>query len=153
MIEDQTEPLERYRIERVPIGEIALGDHPPPRDEVFTYLLGQALCGQVEIFFAAVPMSLIEPFDRNYDPAEDERMKKAIHIVFKNWSSGGVLPVWLYPRDDKYILSDDYVTFAAAQKGQPDYLPAYILGGTPLPGTEDVSKPFSRDEVRRILGF
>jgi hypothetical protein len=53
----------------------------PKTDERFSYLLSQALDGQIPVYFAAIPLALCVPFDLDYRldlrPVGAEAIKQA----------------------------------------------------------------------------
>jgi hypothetical protein len=139
---------------RVSVDEIdALLGLRPLRDDVLGYLLQRAVEGVVPVYFAAVPRMLIHPFDTEYDPAKHPVGAAAIAQTMAEWRSGHVPHVWVYPRGAAYVLSDDYIPWAAALRGQPDFLPCWVLGYPSVAGTVDIQGPVEPQRVRRLLGF
>ena len=67
-------------------------DLEPPADEVFDYLLGQAINGQVGVYFAAIPLKLIEPFSKDYDPRKHPVGQQAIDAFFQAWQQNEFKP-------------------------------------------------------------
>jgi len=124
----------------------------PKNDEVFLYLAERSLRGEEPVFFAAVPMEKIVPFDSEYDPEAHPVGREAVKAVMQSWEQGQVMAAWVYPRADKYVLSDDYIILAAARHGKPDYIPCYIVGRPLYEGVKDVQK-LSPEAVREALGF
>jgi hypothetical protein len=61
--------------------------------------------------------------------------------------------VWVDPNENAYVMSDDYVVWAAIERGQPDYVPCWVLGYASATGAVDIRGPIEQDRVRRILGF
>jgi hypothetical protein len=139
---------------RVSVDEIdALLGLRPLRDDILGYLLQRALDGQVPVYFAAVLRTLIRPFDAEYDPAKHPVGAAAIEQAMAEWQAGMFPHVWVYPSEDAYVLSDDYIPWAAATRGQPDFLPCWVLGYPSVPGTVDIQGPVDPLKVRQLLGF
>ena len=69
------------------------------------------------------------------------------------WRENDFSFVWLYPRDGRFVLSDDYVTWAAIKRGSPDVVPAWILGMPPNNLAQNVQGPMTLDAVKRALGY
>lgn len=139
---------------RVSVDEIdaLLGLRPLP-DPILGYLLQRALSGLVSVYFAAVPRTLIRPFDTEYDPAKHPVGAAAIERTMAEWQAGSFPHVWVYPSGHAYVLSDDYIPWAAALRGQPDFVPCWVLGYPSVPGTVDIQGPVDPQRVRTLLGF
>ena len=127
----------------------AMDELRPREDPVFDYLLGQATCGRVQVFYGAVPLALIKPFDEKYRPQDHPVGQAAINQVMSEWRSGRVHFAWVYPSGSQYILSDDYITYEAAQLGQPDYVPCWILGEPDPSVVMDIQGPIDPKEIPR----
>ena len=125
----------------------------PAPDKVFDYLLEQAIKGHLEVYYAAVPLKLVTPFDKEYDPRKHPVGQQAIDAFFQAWQKNDFQISWVYPKSEKFILSDDYIVYYAVLKGQPDYIPCYVLGGSKHPDLKDIQGPISTDDIRRLLGF
>jgi hypothetical protein len=70
-----------------------------------------------------------------------------------DWREGNFDHVWVYPNEDAYVMSDDYVVWAAVERGRPDYVPCWVLGYPLVTVAGDIRGPIEQDRVRRILGF
>jgi hypothetical protein len=125
----------------------------PSEDKVLIYLLGQAINNRIPVYFAAVPLALIEPYDKNYNPATDPIGQQVINAVIHEWKQNIFKTVWVYPDGDKYILSDDYITYFAALEGKPDFLPCWILGKPDDTRIKDVQGPIDCKEIPSLLGL
>jgi hypothetical protein len=125
----------------------------PRKDEVFLYLLEEALLEKIQVYYAAVPLGLIKPFDETYDPRLHPIGAEAIKQTIELWTNGKFSYCWVYPKADKFILSDDYIVYFAAIEGQPDYLPCFILGNPHFEGVENIQGPISIETLKGYLGF
>ena len=142
------------RQETVKLSDIGtIEELTPARDEVLLYLWKQALDAKVPVYYAAVPMHLIQPFQKDYDPRKHPAGRAAIQAITDAWRKNEFQCVWLYPRGDKFILSDDYIIYFAALAGKPDFLPCWILGHPDHPEIKDIQGPISPDNVRKLLGL
>ncbi|HEX5437198.1 MAG TPA: hypothetical protein VFW98_08560 [Gemmatimonadaceae bacterium] len=138
----------------VPISEIdVLPALDPPRDEVFSRLLERAARGELDVFHGAVPLSLITPFSRVYDPSSHPAGEAAIQTVMDDWRRGSYQHMWVYPANDRYVMSDDYIVWMAAVRGQPELVPCWILGQPTVPGVVGVQGPLEPGRVRQLLGL
>jgi hypothetical protein len=59
----------------------------------------------------------------------------------------------VYPKEEHFILSDDYISYFTCIEGQPDYVACYVLGKPVHPDVRDVQGPLHPDCVRELLGF
>ena len=125
----------------------------PAEDLVFQHLLGEALQGRVPVYRVAVPLQLIEVHDRNYHPENHPVGRAAIERAYQQGLAGELSVFWLYPRGDKYVLSDNYIAYAAALRGKPDLVRSLVLGEVCLPGARTLKGPLSVQEIRDSLGW
>ncbi len=128
-------------------------DWEPPSDSVFQYLLEQAALGLVPVFAAAVPLARIKRFDPAFHPEETPEGGKGAAAIMQHWDGGEISKAWVYPRGDIFILSDDYFTLAAAEKGKRDFVPCLLLGQCSFDGLKNAMGPAPLDFVRKSLGL
>ena len=129
-------------------------ESPPPtpgHDEELARLWTEALAGRVPVYFAAIPRNLVVPFDPKFDVTVHPAGRAGVERVMGEWRRGNFRKVWVYERDGQYVAADDYVTLEAARRGEPDYLPCWVLGRPTLPGVEDVQGPIRAEDLRKIL--
>ena len=142
-----------FREEKVKIEDLELSEYQPQKDEILIYLWEQALAGRTPVYFAAIPLKMIEPFDKEYDPRKHPIGNKAIEAIMEDWRNNKFQYTWVYPRDDKYILSDDYMVYYAALTGQPDFMPCLVLGKPENDAIKDIQGPLDIIAIRKYLGF
>jgi len=118
---------------------------------VLHHLIERAVSGHVDVYFAAVPRPLIRPFDPDYNPARHPVGRSAISEVHAKWRSGDFTAIWVYPKDNEFIMSDDYITWEAVKEGAPDFVPCWILGKPDLERRQGFEGPTRR--VRRDSSF
>jgi hypothetical protein len=123
----------------------------PPRDYTMLYLRARALDGAVPVYFAAVPRGAIRPFNAEYDAAGHPQGQAAIAHTEAAWREGIFPRVWVYPSNDIYVLGEDYVTWAAVQRAQPDYLPCWVLCYPSVAGALYIQGPIGTAGVRKVL--
>lgn len=131
----------------------ALAGLRPLYDPVFAHLLEGAVRGVVPVYYAALPPSLIAPFDRDYSPSKHPLGEETIQQVMTAWRQGQVERAWVYEKGEHFVLSDDYIVLEAVRRGNPDYMPCWILGKPGHPDAKDVQGPISASDVSRLLGF
>jgi hypothetical protein len=131
----------------------SLDDLCPLKDEIFLYLLERALKGTVQVYYAEVSRTYIRRFDTNYDPRSHEVGKIAVAEVMDNWRKGRFKNVWVYEQQNHFVLSDDYITWAAAEEGQPDRMPCWILGEPTIDAAKNVQGPIAASEIPKLLGL
>jgi len=142
-----------FREKRIKVDDIKISDLQPIKDEILLYLWEQALAGKTPVFFAAIPLRIIEPFDKEYDPRKHPIGKKSIKAIMEAWRNNKFRYAWVYPRNDKFILSDDYIVYYAALTGQPDFMPCFVLGKPENEAIKDVQGPLSIESIREYFGF
>ncbi len=125
-------------------------DLTPMFDPTFDVLLELALAGELRVYFAAVPTALIRPFDTQLDVLASPVGRAAVEQVFRNGVEGRHQSVWLYEDASGFVLSDDYIVWAALQRGQPDYVPSWVLGKPRHKDVKDIQGPVN---VREALGW
>ena len=130
----------------------ALAGLRPLFDPVFDHLCRGAYKGLIDVYFAAVPIALIRPFDPDYDPGKHPIGKKAIAEVVAQWNEGILPQCCVYQKGDEFILSDDYLIWEAAKFGQPDFVPCWILGKPSSSDLRDVQGPIDQHDVPGLLG-
>lgn len=125
----------------------------PPDDPVYGYLLEEAAKGRVPVFFAAVPLNLIRPYAPEFHPENVPGGKQALEALVAHSQGGKLQYIWVYLRQEHFVMSDDYFTFAAALKLQPDFLHCMVLGHPNVPGVKDIQGPIRYEDVRELLGL
>jgi hypothetical protein len=131
----------------------ALAGLRPLYDPVFNHLLEGAYNGSVAVYFAAVPLVLVRPFDPDYDPTKHPIGEAAVRELISRWSTGQFQNSWVYQKGQEFVLSDDYIVWEAAKRGLPDFLPCWILGKPTNAALRDVQGPIGSNEVAKLLGF
>lgn len=145
--------FKKSETKRIAVSEIK-GSVPglePAKDEVLLYLFDKVCSGELPVYFGAVPFELIVPFDKEYDPRKHPVGRAAVDQCSRDWLQGTMKYVCLYERGDRFILSDDYITFFAAVEGSPRLLPAWILGKPLSPRVEQLQGPIQYDEAVKVL--
>jgi hypothetical protein len=125
----------------------------PKHDERFSALLTGAVSGEVPVYFAAVPLSICVPFDPDYRPDLHPVGEQAICQMADAGSRGQFQKLFVYQRGKWFVVSDDYITLFAALRGQPDYLPCWVLGKPDGDLVRDVQGPITSEDVPKLLGW
>ena len=123
----------------------------PRTDDMFMNLVGRAVAGAVPVYFAIIPRSLVRPFDASCNVAAHPAGEAAINMVMSDFRASEYHYAWAYPHEGAYVLSNDYVIWAAAERGQVDYLPCWVLGFPAVKGVVGISGPLESSVVRLIL--
>jgi hypothetical protein len=120
-------------------------DHETPCDAVFQDLFVRAQLGHQPVYFGQVPIELIDAFDPDFHPEETPLGREMTAGCLAASLRGDLEGIWVYPRDGRYVSSDDYLPLAAVRLAQAaglaEYVPCYVLGDLPLPGVLDVQGP------------
>ena len=122
----------------------------PRRDDIFLTLLERAFRGDVPVYFAIIPRALIRPFDETCSVSAHDAGRAAVSDVMNDWRANKFHYPWVYPHERGYILSDDYVIWAAVERHQVPYVPCWVIGFPSIPGAIDVSGPLEVSVVRLI---
>ena len=123
----------------------------PRTDDMFMNLLDRAVAGEVPVYFAIIPRSLVRPFDTTCNVAAHPVGEAAIRNVMSDLIASEYHYAWVYPHEGAYVLSNDYVIWAAAERGKVEYLPCWVLGFPAVQGAVGVSGPVEPSVVRLIL--
>ena len=123
----------------------------PPDDPVFQHLLQEAVDGRLPVYFAAVPLSRLRRHSPSFHPELTHGGSDVVSQIMARWHAGDFAKIWVYPAGQQFVVADDYFVLAAAEKGQPDFLPCWILGNVPEGYAKDVQGPIPVDWVRKTL--
>ena len=125
-------------------------DLTPPQDPVLIDLLKKALTGDIPVYFAAVPLKLIQPFS-NFDPRKNLVGRQAIVDTQARWRNQQFQNMLVYQQGEKFVMSDDYITYYACLEGDPDFVPCWVLGECTSPEAHDVQGPIKTEDLNQIL--
>lgn len=103
----------------------------PPPDPVFQYLLEQAWRGSVIVYWAEVPLNSVQRFDPLWKPERLPGGAPAMQAVMRAIGEGHVPRPWVYPRGDRFIMSDDYFTLACFEMLKVETVRVWHLGVPP----------------------
>jgi hypothetical protein len=133
-------------------GNAAAAGWNPPRDAVLDYLLREALSGGVPVYLAAVPLARLRRFSDDFRPERTPDGGRVVQAIFEQWHADTPPRMWVYRRGDVFMVSDDYFTLAAAERGQPDLVPCWILGPVSEADLQDLRGPVQPHALRKLLG-
>jgi hypothetical protein len=140
--------------DKVPAKDIhSLPNLTPKHDERFSALLTGAVSGEVPVYFAAVPLAICVPFDPDYRPDLHPVGEQAISQMIEAGIRGQFQKLFVYQRGKWFVVSDDYITLFAALRGQPDYVPCWVLGKPDSGLVRDVQGPIASGDVPKLLGW
>jgi hypothetical protein len=143
-----------FNFKKIPVKNLTVSPELNPKhDEILIYLWQQAITGAVPVYFAAVPFDLIEPFDKEYNPRKHPVGQQVIAAETEAWKRNQFRPVWVYPREGMYILSDDYMVYYAAVAVKPDFLPCLILGNLENDRIKNIQGPVDKAEIAGLIGI
>jgi hypothetical protein len=124
----------------------------PPPDLVFQYLLERSAEGAVPVYFGSIPLARVRPFSESFHPENTPGGPDVVEQIMERWRTGDFKKIWVYERGNAFICSDDYFTLAAVRIGQPDFVPAWILG-RPIVTVKDLQGPITVQGVRKMLNL
>ena len=128
-------------------------DWQPPTDAVFQYLLQEAALGWVPVYFAAIPLSRLVRFAPTFKPEKTKDGESVVLSIMKEWREGKTVNMWVYPHGAMFVVSDDYFTLAAAERGNPDLVPCWVLGEVKNKSAELVQGPMEQKSIAQMLGI
>jgi len=82
-------------------------DNTEPRDDYLIELLGKAYRGEVDCYMAVIKMGAIIPYS-DYKPTINDSYRE--HFK-KKYEQGSPLQLYVYEKDGKIIMSDDYNSY------------------------------------------
>jgi hypothetical protein len=125
----------------------------PPNDPVFTHLLEEAVLGSVPVYFAALPTTSVVRFQPTFHPEHAKNGDAVVNAIMDEWRRGNFRPIWVYPKGNLFIASDDYFTLAATERGKPDFVPCWVLGLPSKTIAKDIKGPIAPKDVRKMLAL
>ena len=110
-----------------------------PRDEQLTGLLGQAYKGEITCMMALADITAILPYS-DYKPTISEGYRAS----FVKKAQDGMPPaLYVYAKDGKLIMSDDYSSFALYHEYDMKKAICVVIGEAPtIEGVEYHGEPF-----------
>jgi hypothetical protein len=125
----------------------------PPCDPVFSNLYGRVVAGYLPLYRAKVPTVAIRPFSDAYLPHKTTDGRKAMEAMKRDFEAGKIaLPLWLYPSEGVFVLSDDYIPFFLLKElGVQDYW-CTIMGQFEHPEVSEIQGPAPREYVQTLPG-
>jgi hypothetical protein len=108
----------------VPIEAINPGEAPYPLDEIFIERFQLYLQGTLTPYFALIQAAGIRPHS-DYVPESDAA---SLASVQQSVNSDQPPAITVYPRDDFFVMSNDYSVFFAYLKLGWDAIPCHVLG-------------------------
>lgn len=118
--------------------KVGFGGKNPPKDEYMMELLSKANKGVLLCRMAAIKAEGIVPFS-NYKPEIPDWYRKEFE---KNISEGSFCEIFVYPKDGKFIMSDDYNSYYLhLEKGDTEIL-CVVIGDADGPYVTLKGEPF-----------
>jgi hypothetical protein len=125
----------------------------PPDDPVFKYLLQEGVFGNLPIYYAEISRKRVERFDPAFRPEQTEIGRSVVRRIMEDWQRGHFAVIWVYPKGDRFVSADDYLVLAAADAGEPDFLPCYVLGRPSDSAANNIQGPLDQAKMRKKLGI
>lgn len=119
--------------------KIDFGESDKLRDDYLIGLLKKAYKGEIMCRRANVKMSAIVPFIENDEPVAEDFRK---HFV-KKAEEEKHIAMFVYQKGDKFIMSDDYNSYALYKEFDFDIVPCIIIGEiTDVTNVVSLNAPF-----------
>jgi hypothetical protein len=117
-------------------------ENTEPKDDYLMGLLKQAYTRRMQCRNAFIKFDRIKPFS-DFRPQTSQNYRDYFE---QRLQSGRTDPLYVYPKDGSYIMSDDYNAYYLYKEHGIDEVPCVVLDGTAeLPGTVYVSEPYYLD--------
>lgn len=118
--------------------KVGFGGKNPPKDDYMMELLGKAYKGELFCHMTIIKIEGIKPFS-DYKPEISER--------FRNWFERKIAahsspPIYVYPKDDMFIMSDDYSAYNLYLKNGNKEMLCIVLGEAKGLCVIEKGKPF-----------
>ncbi len=144
---------EKVMLSKEEIGELkTLPGLDPKIDDHFVDLIQRALKGRVPVYFAAVPLALIVPFDIDYRPDLHPLGKQLIDEYTENWKKNEYSNIMVYPKGKWFICPDDYLVLFGAIKTSPSHIGCAIFGEYDNDDVELIKGPLPVTDVQKMFG-
>ena len=127
----------------------------PPDDMEFQRLMLGAINGRVLVFGAVLEtakVSLVRAWPE-HRPELTKLGKDTVTALLRQWQEGHPIQPWLYVRDGRYVVADDYHWLALIEDGHPESFAAQILGEPLQVGLVSKIGPLSQTDVRAMMGL
>ncbi len=109
-----------------------------PKDEHLIELLGKAYREEIDCQLAIVPMTLIKPFS-DFTPVITEVFREKF---VKDYKAGEPWQLYVYRKDDAYIMSDDYTSYFLYKEFDCPEAMCLIIDPTPNEAITFIGEPF-----------
>lgn len=141
-----------------PINEIinnTTKEYRPKNDDIFSVLFKTAYDGYLVTYSANIPIESIRLFDKNFIKnaykLDSNQVESSINSQEEWIECEDGNPLWVYPKDGVFVLSDDYFLYEAYRRLGYDFLPCLVLGNPFATGVEDIVGPLDRSDVRESI--
>lgn len=115
------------------------GEEDQFRDDHLMELLKKAYDGEIMCRMANVKISAIVPFAKNDEPVAEDFRK----YFLKKEQEESYLPMLVYQKGDKFIMSDDYSSYAMYKELGYDIAPCSVIGDiTDVTNIVNMGAPF-----------
>jgi len=120
------------------------------QDPTFDALFKLAIQGDPRVYFAAIPLRLIRPYAPEFNFLMLPGGEAIIAAIIAQARQGHFPRLWVYEKDNTFVMSDDYPKYHACILGQPDYVPCWVLGYPQHIAAKDVQGPVDAREAAGI---
>ncbi len=119
----------------------------PPQDPTFDALFKLAIQGDLRVYFAAIPAKLIRPYAPEFNFLMLPSGDAIVAAIIDQTRQGDFPRLWVYEKDNMFVMSDDYPQYQACLQGQPDYVPCWVLGHPKHTAVKNVQGPVDAREA------
>lgn len=115
------------------------GENDEIKDEYLMELFGKAYKGEIMCQMANIRMEVIEPSTK-YRPEASEEFR---NNFLKKAKEGKSIPMFVYQKDGKFMMSDDYNSYYMYKELNASIVPCVIIGDVAdMKYVVNIGKPF-----------
>jgi len=115
------------------------GENDEIKDEYLMELFGKAYKGEIMCRMANIKMEAIEP-STQYRPEASEEFRN--HFL-KKAKEGKSIPMFVYQKDGKFMMSDDYNSYYMYKELNSDIVPCIAIGDVKdMKAVINIGEPF-----------
>ncbi len=114
------------------------GPNDPPKDEELIRLISDAYQGELLCHHALIKAEGIIPFS-DFQPKVADEFKE---FFASKMAEKDPIPLFVYPKDGKFIMSDDYNCYSLYKELKFETLPCVVIGEATGEYVVEKSDPF-----------
>ena len=127
--------------------KVKFGGKYAPKDEKFMELYKKAFKEEIPVFWAMIDIEAIKPHSK-FKPEPSQRSVDIIHQKLKD---GKFPAIYVYPKNDYFIMSDDYTLYYKYFYSGYKAIPCIVLGEPKGKSVKDQVGPIKLPKIEGEL--